>query len=365
MARTLDDLAALSGVSRATVSRVINGGSVSPVTRQRVLDVIETTNYRPNLAARNLASGRSGVVGVVMHVAPKLTFGDAYFAELLTGICDALTSRAAGMMLWLGNRTKEETLDQILGMGMLDGLIVTADTSDDPLVDGLRASEVPVVLIGHRHADRDANYVDIDHEAAAEAITDHLIRSGRTRIAHITGRRSAVSGRDREIGFKRAMSRAGLRSDGLIVPGDYTDESGRVGVEKLLASDVEFDAVFCGNDCCARGAMAAIRESGRSVPDDIAVAGFDDLEFASRLDPPLTTIRQGIGEMGEEASQTLLRLLENPNGGPRRVLLPTELVVRQSTAVRSNGRQPERASRVTPGHGSQVAKDDVIRAKEE
>ena len=143
MARTLDDLAELSGVSRATVSRVINGGAVSPETRQKVLDVLETTNYRPNLAARNLASGKSGVVGVVMHVAAQLTFSDNYFANLLTGICDSLTESAAGMMLWLGNRTKEETLDQILSMGMLDGIIVTADTMNDPLVDGLRSSGVP------------------------------------------------------------------------------------------------------------------------------------------------------------------------------------------------------------------------------
>lgn len=352
MARTLDDLAALSGVSRATISRVINGGSVAPETRKRVLDVIETTNYRPNLAARNLASGRSGVIGVVMHVAPKLTFGDAYFAELLTGICDSLTSQAAGMMLWLGNRTKEETLDQILGMGMLDGVIVTADTSDDPLVDGLRASDVPVVLVGHRRADRDANYVDIDHEAAAEAVTEHLIRAGRTHIAHVTGRRSSVSGRDREIGYKRAMSRAGRSVDGLIVQGDYTDESGRLGVEKLLSEGAEVDAIFCGNDNCARGAIVAIEAAGLRIPDDIAVAGFDDLEFASQLYPPLTTIRQRVSEMGKEAAQSLLALLENPGGGPRRVLLPTELVVRQSTAADSGVRRSERTSRVTPGHDS-------------
>ncbi|MEX2134516.1 MAG: LacI family DNA-binding transcriptional regulator, partial [Acidimicrobiia bacterium] len=126
MARTLDDLARLSGVSRATVSRVINGGSVAQETRQKVLDVLETTNYRPNLAARNLASGKSGVVGVVMHIEAQLTFSDDYFAGLLSGITDSLTAEAAGMMLWLGSRTKEETLDQILSMGMLDGVIVTA-----------------------------------------------------------------------------------------------------------------------------------------------------------------------------------------------------------------------------------------------
>jgi DNA-binding LacI/PurR family transcriptional regulator len=352
MARTLDDLAELSGVSRATVSRVINGGSVSPQTRQRVLDVIETTNYRPNLAARNLASGRSGVVGVVMHVAAPVTFGDAYFSQLLTGICDSLMSQAAGMMLWLGNRSKEETLDNILGMGMLDGVIVTADTIDDPLVDGLRASDLSVVLIGHRRADRDASYVDVDHEAAAEAITSHLVNSGRKEIYHITGRPNSVSGRDRAIGFRSALRKAGRPVDGHVVSGDYSDESGYVATRNLIESAVGFDAIFCGNDNTARGAYRALVEAGLNVPDDVAVAGFDDLEFASQLDPPLTTVRQGVGEIGHEAARTLLGLLEDPHGGPRRVLLPTELVVRQSTAAGSSGRQTEKASRVTPGRDS-------------
>lgn len=333
MARTLDDLAELSGVSRATVSRVINGGPVAPETRQRVLDVIETTNYRPNLAARNLASGRSGVVGVVMHVSAPQTFGDAYFSQLLTGICDSLTSQAAGMMLWLGNRTKEETLDNILGMGMIDGVIVTADTIDDPLVDGLRASKMPVVLVGHRRADRNASYVDIDHEAAAEGITNHLISSGRRRIVHIAGRSDSVSGRDRVLGFRKALRRAGLSGEERVLEGEYTDESGYEATKALIDEGTSLDALFCGNDNTARGAYQALAEAGLSIPDDVAVAGFDDLDFAAELEPPLTTVRQGVGEIGHEAARTLLSLLENPDSGPRRVLLPTELVVRGSTAA--------------------------------
>jgi LacI family transcriptional regulator len=329
MARTLDDLAELSGVSRATVSRVINGGSVSPETRQKVLDVLETTTYRPNLAARNLASGKSGVVGVVMHVAAQLTFSDNYFAGLLTGICDSLTESAAGMMLWLGNRTKEETLDQILSMGMLDGIIVTADTIDDPLVDGLRSSGVPSVLIGHRRADNDASYIDIDNEAAAEAIVDHLIGLGRKRIAHITGRRDSVSGRDRKTGYRRALRRANLPTDGLIIEGDYTAEGGYKAATKLIEAKV--DAIFCASDNTAVGALDAIRNAGLRVPEDIALAGFDDLAFASELAPPLTTMRQDIQGIGQEAARNLLTLLDRPEDGPRRVLLPTELVIRQST----------------------------------
>jgi DNA-binding LacI/PurR family transcriptional regulator len=335
LARTLDDLAELSGVSRATVSRVINGGSVSPETRQKVLDVLETTSYRPNLAARNLASGKSGVVGVVMHVAAQLTFSDNYFAGLLTGICDSLTEEAAGMMLWLGNRTKEQTLDQILSMGMLDGIIVTADTIDDPLVDGLRSSGVPTVLIGHRRADSDASYVDIDNETSGEAITDHLVALGRTRVGHITGRRDSVSGRDRKTGYRRSLRRANLPTEGLIAEGDYTAEGGYKAATELIEANV--DAIFCASDNTAAGALEAIRNAGLRVPDDIALAGFDDLSFASELDPPLTTMRQDIQGIGQEASRNLLRLLDRPEGGPRRVLLPTELVIRQSTVGGRSG----------------------------
>jgi DNA-binding LacI/PurR family transcriptional regulator len=314
---------------------VINGGSVSPETRQKVLDVLETTNYRPNLAARNLASGKSGVVGVVMHVAAQLTFSDNYFAGLLTGICDALTEEAAGMMLWLGNRTKQETLDQILSMGMLDGIIVTADTIDDPLVDGLRSSGVPTVLIGHRRADIDASYVDIDNETSGEAITDHLVALGRTRVGHITGRRDSVSGRDRKIGYRRSLRRANLTTEGLIVEGDYTAEGGYKAAAELIEANV--DAIFCASDNTAAGALEAIRNAGLRVPDDIALAGFDDLSLASELDPPLTTMRQDIQGIGQEASRNLLRLLDRPEGGPRRVLLPTELVIRQSTVGGRSG----------------------------
>lgn len=332
MARTLDDLAELSGVSRATVSRVINGGSVSPATRQKVLDVLETTNYRPNLAARNLASGRSGVVGVVMHIAAPLTFADAYFSQLLTGICDSLTSQAAGMMLWLGSRTKEETLDNILGMGMLDGVIVTADTINDSLVDGLRASDFPVVLVGHRRADRDASYVDVDHEAASEAMTNHLIGSGRRHIVHVTGRQNSVSGRDRAIGFRKAMKRAGLSVEDAVITGDYTEETGYSVTKDLIEKGQRFDAIYCGNDYSARGTYKALQEARLRIPNDVAVAGFDDLSFAAGLNPPLTTVRQGVEEIGHEAARMILSLLENPESGPRRVLLPTELVVRRSTA---------------------------------
>lgn len=336
MAGTLDELAALSGVSRATVSRVINGGSVSPATRDRVLGVIERTNLRPNAAARTLASGRSGVIGVVMHVAPPTLFGDPYFSQLLHGMSDALSEQAAGMMLWLGNRSKEETLSRILWLGLLDGVIVTADNREDPLVDGLLASDLPTVLVGHRRADRSASYVDVDHVHAADVVTSHLIDLGRRRVAHITGRRGTVSGEDRISGYRRAMERAGLSTEGLVVEGTFSRASGALAAQELLGRGV--DAIFCANDATAEGALETVRSRGLTVPGDVALAGFDDLEFAAHLDPPLTTIRQGVQEQGAEAAQVLFGLLQDPTAGPRRVILPTELMVRASTV--GGGRMP-------------------------
>jgi LacI family transcriptional regulator len=329
VARTIDELARLSGVSRATVSRVMNGGSVSDKTRRRVEHVLAETGYRPNLAARTLASGRSGVVGVVMHVDPHLLFRDAYFGQLLQGMSDELADLAAGMMLWLGNRTKEETLDKILSTGLADGVIVTAHFLQDPLVDGLLASGLPTVLVGHRRHDRSASYVDVDNVHAADSITTHLIQIGRTRVGHITGTRGTVAAEDRIVGYRRAMERAGLSSDGLIVEGDFNAPSGVIGAETLL--DHRCDAIFCANDSTALGALETIRSRGLAVPHDVALGGFDDLEFAAHMDPPLTTIRQNVHEQGAEAARTLIQLVADRDGGPRRVILPTELVIRQST----------------------------------
>ena len=328
MARTIDELASLSGVSRATVSRVINGGSVSDRTRRRVEAILQENNYRPNLAARTLASGRSGVVGVVMHVDPHLLFTDVYFGQLMQGMSDALADRAAGMMLWLGNRSKEETLDKILSLSILDGVIVTAHALDDPLVDGLLATGRPTVLIGHRSADQTASYVDIDNVHAADLVTTHLVEIGRRRVGHIAGTPRTVAGEDRLTGYTRAMARAKLPIDGLVAVGDFDADSGAAGAQILL--DAGADAIFCANDSTAQGALTAIRARGLRVPDDVALAGFDDLEFAAHMEPPLTTVRQGVREQGAQAVTSLIQLIADRDA-PRRVILPTELVIRQST----------------------------------
>jgi DNA-binding LacI/PurR family transcriptional regulator len=271
-----------------------------------------------------------------MHVDPHSLFGDAYFAELLQGITDGLASRATGMMVWLGNRSKEQTLDHILGMRIVDGVIVTADAVEDPLVDGLLASSLPTVLIGHRRADRKASYVDVDNVGGAENVTGHLVEIGRCRIGHIAGRRGSVAAEDRVAGYRRAMGRAGLDPDALVVEGDFGRPSGAAGATELLARGV--DAIFCANDAMAAGALEALVDGGARVPEDVAVAGFDDLAFAARLEPPLTTIRQGVREQGAEAARIVFDLVGDAERAPRRVVLPTELIVRASTVATREGR---------------------------
>ena len=175
--------------------------------------------------------------------------------------------------------------------------------------------------------------------AAADIVTTHLIGLGRCRIGHITGRRGTIAGEDRIAGYTRAMTRAGLSTEDLIVEGDFKETAGRSGALELLERNV--DAIFCANDSTAAGALQSIVARGLSVPDDVAVAGFDDLEFAVHLDPPLTTVRQGVQAQGTEAARTLLDLLRDRGGGPRRVILPTELVIRDSTVgPRKGGRSP-------------------------
>ena len=219
------------------------------------------------------------------------------------------------MMLWLGNRSKEETLGRIRSMGLLDGVIVTAHNLDDPLVDGLLASSLPTVLIGHRRADRSASYVDVDNVGAADVMTTHMVQAGRRRIGHVTGLRGTVAGEDRLTGYRRAMERAGLSTEGLVVDGDFNREAGSAGAGLLLERGV--DAIFCANDAAAAGALETIRASGRGVPDDVALGGFDDLDFAAELDPPLTTIRQGVQAAGRRGGPSRSSSSCGTRPGPR------------------------------------------------
>jgi LacI family transcriptional regulator len=331
----LEEIARLSGFSRSTVSRVVNNDHrVRASTRQRVQEVIRQANYQPHPLARALAGGRSGILGVVIPLAVAQVLVDPYFSLLIQGVSAACNQRDYSVMLWLAEPEHERrTIRRIVQSGMIDGLIVASALIDDPLLETLVATQFPFVLIGRHAGQEPISYVDVDNEKGAREAVRHLIRLGRRRIATISGPANMVAGLDRLEGYREALEEAALpRSPNLIAAGDFTEESGYRAMGRLLAQKP--DAVFVASDTMALGALRALREAGLRAPTDIALAGFDDMPAAAHCDPPLTTVRQPTHQSGAVATETLLDLLDNPGLAPRRVVLPVELVIRESCGAR-------------------------------
>lgn len=331
MPATLNELAKHAGVSRSTASRVINNQpNVDPATRAKVLSAAKTLNYQPNVAARGLAAGRTGILGLVIPMGVSALFTDPYFPLLIQGISSACHKYDHSVMLWLAEPEYERrTIRQILSGGLIDGVIVASALTDDTLFEALRKDGKPSVLIGRHPGDPTVSYVDVDNINSAREIVAHLLRLGYRRVATITGPANMIAGADRWNGYLEALRERGIPQDpSLIVEGDFTEAGGYAAVQRLLPFKPE--AVFIASDAMAAGALRALREAGLSVPGDIAVAGFDDMPFAARTDPPLTTVRQPIQRAGSVAVETLIDLVAHPNSLPRRIILPTELVIRGS-----------------------------------
>jgi LacI family transcriptional regulator, galactose operon repressor len=339
---TLEEIAQLAGVGRSTVSRVMNNDpGVRPSTRERVLDIVRRENYQPNFAARTLASGRSEVIGAVVPMALPSVFTDPFFPQFLEGVAAACDAADALLMLWLAlPETEQRKVDKVLGGGAVDGLIIAAHVIDDPLVEALRHGGKRFILYGRYPAD-DVSYVTVDDRASAYNVVSHLLRVGHERVGTITGPQHMFDAQDRLAGYFDALRDFGLPpSSELVVEGDWSEASGYAAMRRLLAANV--DAVFAANDSMALAALRALNEQGLRVPDDVALVGFDDIPAAAAADPPLTTVRQPIRRLGEVATQTLLELIEQPSGPPRRVILPTELVVRGSCGSTGDGNRNHR-----------------------
>ena len=330
----LEDIAKKAGVSRSTVSRVINNDRyVSSDTRERVMRVIEQENFQPNPAARALVTRRTEIIGVVIPNTENIFFTDnSYFPMLLAGLGEATRLRDYAMLLWLGELTNkdEHWIRKISTSRQADGLVIASLTHDHPLFPRLLEMNAPFVMIDRplQYEDR-ISYVTIDNIHSAETAVEHLALHGRRRIAHITGHVEISDGRDRLIGYQNALVKAGLPVDpNLIYYGKFTRTAGYHGMKYLLQHKP--DAVFAGGDTIAVGALQAITESGLRVPDDIAIIGFDDIDVARQSTPSLTTMRQPVQQKGAIAAQLLMDLIEGKLESPQHILLPTELVIRGS-----------------------------------
>jgi LacI family transcriptional regulator len=329
---TLEDIAKQAGVSRSTVSRVVNDDpNVSDPVRTKVLEVIHSTGYHPHAAARSLASHRSWMIGLVLPRTVSTFFTDPYFPRLTQGIAKACNQYNYTLGLFLVDTKEHEKriFPLISSKGLLDGILLQTAQMGDKLIDRLVNSDFPMVVAGRPFNCNGISYIDVDNINAAHNAVHHLIQLGYTRIGTITGRLNGTTGIDRKEGYIQAITEQGwLVEDGLIVEGDFSEKSGYSAMKKLLPLKPE--AVFAASDTMAIGAIRAVRDAGLRVPIDIAFVGFDDLPIASQSDFKLTTVRQPIVQFGAKAVDTLIDLIENGIKPTRRIIMDTELIIRES-----------------------------------
>lgn len=329
---TLEDIAQLSGVSRSTVSRVVNQQpNVSEPVRQRVLGVIQQTGYHPNLVARGLASQHSNVLGLVIPRSAQAFFADPYFPRLTQGVAQACNEHNYTLSLFLFHTKEDEQhlFPRLSRPGLVDGIIIQATHADDDLFNQLGQSDIPFVVAGRPVNLPDASYVDVDNVSGAYTAVRHLIHLGYRRIATVTGVLNTTAGQDRLQGYCKALADSNIDFDeNLVAEGDFSQTSGYYCARRLLNQRPQ--AMFVAADMMALGAQRAIHEQGMKVPDDIAIVGYDDLPIALEANPPLTTIRQPIRRLGIKLVQTLLDVIENGSKPPRKVIFGTELVIRES-----------------------------------
>jgi DNA-binding LacI/PurR family transcriptional regulator len=346
---TLEQVAARAGVGRGTVSRVINGSPhVSPRAREAVEKAIAELGYVPNRAARALVTQRTDSVALVVSESQERVFTEPFFAGIVRGISSGLADTP--LQLWLAmaqSPTERRRVEHHLTVQHVDGVLLLSLHDDDPLPALVAERGLPVVLGGrpaHMLAGGEpgrgpgggrplgqVSYVDVDNAGGAESAVAHLIGTGRQRVATIAGPQDMGVGVARLAGYRAAVAAAGLPADeGLVAYGDFSEASGATAMRALLAVRPDLDAVFVASDLMAAGALRALREAGRRVPEDVAVVGFEDSPLARQTDPPLTTVHQPVEEMGRQMARLLVATIRDEPVDPPYVLLDTHLVRRAS-----------------------------------
>ncbi|MFE3824483.1 LacI family DNA-binding transcriptional regulator [Streptomyces sp. NPDC059092] len=333
---TLEEVAALAGVGRGTVSRVINNSPrVKDTTRHLVEQAIAQLGYIPNRAARALAGSRTDAVALVIPETEKRFFAEPYFSDIVHGVGDGLADTDLQLLLTLVRTESErQRFLQYARARRIDGVLLVSVHGSDPLPDLLAEMEMPTVLSGRRSGEESVSYVDSDNVGGARTAVRHLWESGRRTIATITGPLDMYVAQCRLRGYEEAVRDTPDGGQGpgpaWIAHGDFTEESGRRAMTELLTRNPDIDAVFAASDVMAVGALHALRAAGRRVPEDVAVVGFDDSPIARHTDPPLTSVRQPVEEMGRTMARVLLETINDSSAAWQHVLLRTELVRRAS-----------------------------------
>ncbi|MFI6320208.1 LacI family DNA-binding transcriptional regulator [Nonomuraea sp. NPDC050556] len=327
---TIHDVAAAAGVSRGTVSRVLNGDRyVSTAARVAIERAIAETGYVVNRNARSLVTQRSGSVVMVLSEPHEKIFEDPNYSTTIRTAIRRLGERDLSLVMMIAgdDGDRDRVLRYVKG-GHADGVLLLSTHAGDPLVEALRSTGVPAVSCGAVIGMESViPFAACDERGGARQMTEHLIARGRRKIAMITGPMDTPGGIQRLEGFAEVLGRKASKK--LIEYGDWTRLSGERAMARLLERAPDLDAVFAASDVMASGALATLRAAGRRVPEDVAVGGFDDSSVAASTHPPLTTVRQPLGAIAEETVRMLLELVDGADQVDP-VILPTELIVRDS-----------------------------------
>ncbi|MGJ9411884.1 LacI family DNA-binding transcriptional regulator [Aeromicrobium sp. CF4.19] len=329
---TLDEVAQVAGVSRATASRAINGGNrVSPRALAAVEDAVRTLGYSPNPAARSLVTRRTESIALVVPEPDERVFADPFFGHTLRNVNRTLDDRDLQLVLLLARSGEEGRLLRYLSRRNVDGALVVSHHRNDRLAEHLVGLGLPCAFVGRpwTHADQ-ISYVDTDNQAGGRMATRHLLDRGCRRIGTVAGSIDMAAGVDRLAGWRETLAAAGQASDA-VAHGDFTEEGGVAAARSLLQQHPDLDGLFVASDLMAVGVMRVLAERGLAIPRDVAVVGYDDLDAAERTVPALTTIRNPVGEMAENATRLLLEQLgQKAPPPPVRVIYPPALVQRDS-----------------------------------
>ncbi len=338
MPLTIEHIASLAGVSRSTVSRVLNNHSgVKSSVRERVLAVIREQNYTPQAAARSLASARSDSIGVLIPRSAAVSLGDPFIATMIQSLFEACAQQGYFAMLAMLTADRETGFyDRILRGRHFDGVVMFSSDIDDPILPLLIKDDSPLVLVGRHPYFTNVAWVDVENREGAHSAVSHLIELGHRRIGLINGQLQMEAALARRDGYKQALLENGIPLDpDLMVEGFYSQTAAFQAMQKLLDLPEPPTAVFAASDTMAIGALNAIRGRGLSIPGDVAVVGYDDLPLASESSPPLTSIRQPVEEMSVQAVRLLIEQIRGENA-PRSVRLSGRLVVRESTVGKAD-----------------------------
>ncbi len=334
---TIKDVAAEAGVSYQTVSRVINNhASVRAETRTRVQRAIETLNFRPNLAARSLPSRRSFIIGLIIPYEADYLFRDPHLLAQISGIDAEANAHGYNLLLsTAGNSNSDlEAFERFIRNQVADGALVVETASSQEGCKLLAAHGYPYVSMGYELNNSQAHFVHCDDRTGAKTATQHLLEKGHRRIGIINGPPggAVVAMQERLLGHQQALQEAGLAFDpALMVYGDYTRPSGQTATEQLLTLPEPPTAIFAFNDRMAMGAIWALRAAGLHVPNQVAVVGYDDIPTAADFNPALTTVHQLSKKVGQVSTRNLFKLIAGEYIEDKEVILPAELIVRQSS----------------------------------